>query len=134
MPEGFSLLDDELNWPRIGRTLWDIVQVDYGHRTKWELRIELEHDGRLAEAVFDHVVSYRVHDEREIFQYWAALARENAPVGTIYVIQKSDYLNEIKRGSTGLVTKSLRHFLLAGMNICVEVIGSGNPTLSMPAR
>ena len=50
MPEGFSLLDDELNWPRTGRNLWDIVEVDYGHRTKWQIRIKLERDGRFGKT------------------------------------------------------------------------------------
>src|SRR5262245_17879372 len=126
MPEGFRLLDDEIQWPAATRReLWDIVQVQFGRKTEWQLRLELADNGQAARATFDDVVSFRVHDEAEIVEYWTARDREGIGVGTCYAIRSSDYLDEISRGITGISrNRPMRHFLLCGRDICVEVIGS----------
>jgi hypothetical protein len=64
MTQGFKLLDN-VDWPNDGG-LWEITNVDFGHKTDWCLHIELERDGKIAKVVFSDFVSFRVQDEREM--------------------------------------------------------------------
>jgi len=70
-------------------------------------------------------VSYRVHDERELAPYWYTRNNEGAPVAFAYEVGASPYLEELKNGVTGLVEGPLRHFVLGGQNLCLEVLTTG---------
>ena len=130
MPEGFRLLDGELHWPPTGRHLWDIVQVDFGRKTDWQLRLELTRNGQTVKVVFDDVISFRVHDEAEIAEYWTTREKEGVAVGTVYALRKSAYLDEIGRGISAIShALPMSYFLLTGNDTCVEVIGPQPPRL-----
>ena len=129
MAKGFHSLDQQLGWPERPDKLGDIVQVDYGYRTGWLLVAEYEtRDGTLWLTV-DNPISYRVHDERELLSYWSQRALEEAPISIAYEIETSSYLDELRAGATGLFGTPLRHFLVSGQNICLEVIAAVLPDL-----
>ena len=54
--------------------------------------------------------------------YWATRSDENIPIATVYTIERSSYLDWAKRSGVTALRADLQHWLIAGMNQCVEVI------------
>jgi hypothetical protein len=127
MAKGFTSLDQQLGLPREAVLWCDIIQIDFGHRTDWILVAEYDTPGGTLWLTVDKPVSHRVHDERELLAYWNQREAEGAPVSASYEIETSAYLDELREGLTGLVGSELRHFLIGGLNICLEVIATTPP-------
>lgn len=123
----FQFLDDEVCWPRGGGP-WTIVEVNFGHSTAWDLRLELEREGQAAQVVFADPVSFRVHDEGELLTYWVARDAQGVDIGTFYSLENSIVLQEFIHEVGG--SKPLRHFLVAGSDTCVEVLGVQPPEVT----
>lgn len=131
MPSGFISLNNELGWRSLLGEHWDIISVQYGDNTEWQLLLQVEAlDGTREEVTFTDVVSFRVHDEAEIHHYWVARENEGAAASRVYIIRDSTYLDEIATGVSGRSDGPLIHYLVAGENTCVEVIGRSPPALS----
>lgn len=130
MAIGFRAINGDLGWPEAGHGSGDIVQVDCGWRTGWQLTAEYEHPGGDLWVIFSDPVSYRVHDERELLPYWEQLRLEAVSPSCAYEIAESDYLAEMRRGISGLTEAPLRHILISSQNICLEVITTQLPSLS----
>ena len=107
----------------------NIVQIDYGHRTAWVLIAEYETAGGTLWITVDDPISHRAHDDRELIDYWNQRSAEGAPIAVAYEIEKSSYLDELRTGVSGLIDTPLRHFLLGGQNLCLEVIASHPPAI-----
>ncbi|MDO9471839.1 MAG: hypothetical protein Q7J28_02200 [Caulobacter sp.] len=127
MPKGFTLLDSALGVPLHSRNLFEVVGVRFGFEPYRQLQIELLASGWRGEITFDYPVSFRAHDEGEIIAYWTARAAEDVGVGTCFRIAKSDYLSELSQGVSGL-HEELTHYLVAGLDLCVEVLSTSPPT------
>lgn len=131
MVSGFRLIDAKLGWKTDTRELWDIVNIEFGHRSDWALKAELQFDRqRVADLVAHDVISFRVHDERELVDYWAQRNSEGVPVGTFYEIGESTYLAELSRG-VGALVGPLTHFLLCGRDTCLEVLSRALPKVTL---
>ncbi|MGY2992897.1 hypothetical protein [Mesorhizobium sp. URHB0026] len=128
MTQGFKLLDND-DWPNDGG-LWEITNIEFGHKTNWCLHIELERDGRIAKVVFSDAVSFRVQDEGEMTSYWSARSEEQIGVGTLYSIERSNYLYEFRNSASGSA-QSIVHFLVSGLDICVEALAREPPVLTI---
>lgn len=130
MPSGFVSLDAEMEWTSSFAEHWDIVGVQFGHRTEWQLRLEIGAlEGGEKTVVFTDPVSFRVQDEGEIYTYWLDREREGAPIASVYSIMSSAYLDEISTGVSAQAIGPVTHYLIGGQNICVEVIGRSPPKL-----
>ena len=127
VPHGFCLLADQPQPLGSYGHLWEIVDVRMGVSTDWDLHVALEMDGHSANVIFPNVVSYRAHDEREMLEYWGARAHEGVGVGSLYSVSESAYKSEIQAGGVTGLSFPLTHFLLAGNNICVEVLSTNPP-------
>lgn len=131
MASGFRLIDTELGWKTDAHELWDIVNLEFGHRSDWALRAELQFDQqRMADLRAHEVISFRVHDEGELLDYWTQRSLEGVPVGTFYQIGKSAYLAELSLGVSALATP-LKHFLVCGRDTCLEVLSRGPPKITL---
>jgi hypothetical protein len=131
VPAGFISLDAELGWTSAPGEHWDIVGVEFGDRTGWQLRIEIEAlAGTQRTLIFTDLVSFRMQDEAEIYGYWTDRNAEGGPVAAIYSIGSSAYLDEIGTGLAAQMVGPLTHYLVGGQNMCVEVIGRSPPTLA----
>jgi len=122
---GFTSLDRELGWRGPAGESGDIIQIDFGLKTGWRLIAEYDGESGPAWVIFEDQVSYRVHDERELAPYWNTRNAEGGPIAFAYELGSSPYLEELKGGVTGVIEGSLRHFLLGGQNLCLEVITTG---------
>lgn len=130
MPSGFISLDAELGWTGSFGEHWDIVGVQYGHRTQWQLRLEVEaFDGSEKTVIFADPVSFRVQEEGEIYAYWVDRDTEGAPIASVYTIKRSAYLDEISMGVSAEAMGPVTHYLICSQNVCVEVIGRSRPEL-----
>ncbi len=128
MPQGFTLLDGALDVPMAAGNLFDVVGLCFDVQPHPQLQIEVQSSTWCGEIIFDYPVSFRAHDEAEIINYWAARAAEDGGVGTFFRIEKSDYLSELSQGVSGLHNQELNHYLVAGLDLCVEVISTSLPT------
>ena len=106
-----------------------ITDVRFGHRQGWPLELRLERNGSAIDVVFQDAVRFRAHDESEIIGHWLTRAEEGVDVGTIYAIESSTYKDELASGAAALVAP-LTHFLVAGYDLCVEVLSTSPPTIS----
>ena len=135
LPLGFASIDQQIDWRGGPKDQGDLFQFAYGIKTGWKLIAE--YDGEIGSAwvIVDDLISYRVHDERELLAYGTRLDEEGVPPAFSYEISRSIYLDELSRGVSGLVTAPLRHFLLAGQNQCLEIISHELPkvTYTRPA-
>ena len=131
MPAGFISLDAELGWTSAPGEHWEIVGVQFGDRTDWQLRIEIEAlAGTQRTLIFTDLVSFRMQDEAEIYGYWTDRNAEGAPDAAIYSIGSSAYLDEISMGLSAQMVGPLIHYLVGGQDMCVEVIGRSPPRLA----
>lgn len=126
---GFTLLDLELGLPQPLTPLWTISDIRFGHRQSWPLELLLERGGDTVRLIFREVVSFRAHDESEILTYWTARP-VGSPIGSIYRIAESDYLAEFADSTAALMGQPMTHYLVAGNDLCVEVLASQPPALS----
>lgn len=129
---GFTLLDRTLGAPRPNSRLLTVVDVAYGHATDWRLRVTLE-DHRETTVWFENPTVFRVLDDGELLDYWGRRSEENVAVGTLYSIRESPFLAQLGAGVTAQslgVGESLTHYLIAGMDVCVEVISGAPPTFA----
>jgi hypothetical protein len=127
MPEMFSLMDMQMSWPP-GRPLWEIAEVSFGYSTDWDLRMRLKREEQYAQVIFANPVSFRVHDERELVSYWKARADQDVQIGTFYCLEGSGLVQQFEHnGFHG--NGRLNHFLVAGVDTCVEVIGTRPPVV-----
>lgn len=131
MAIGFKPIDEELGWLEADQPRGDIVQISYGWRTAWVLVAQYEHEGGDRWIIIDSPVSHRVHDERELLSYGEQIVAEGARSSFAYEITESAYLTEMRNGVSGLSKRKLRHVLLCGRNICLEVIVSDLPSWSL---
>lgn len=127
MPSGFIALDALLGWRGGWKGGGDLFDIRYRPSVGRRLIAEYDGDSGAAWIVVEDPVSYRVCDERELLPYWNQRAEEGAPVAFAYEIAQSAYLDEMAAGLTGLSDGVLRHFLLGGQNLCLEVIAADLP-------
>lgn len=125
-------INNDIPWSETLSEIGDIVQIDFGRETHWNLTIEYSFDDRSVWLVFGDAVSHRVHDEREISHYWEQRSDEGVLPAYAYEINQSPYLRELANGVTAAMNKTrpLRHFLAGGLNTCVEVIAFDVPRIS----
>lgn len=128
MLKGFRPIEDELGWAPAGGRLGDFVQVDFGSATGWSLIAEYD-CGDSSVWLQATPLSYRVHDESELINYWNLRKDEGVPVAFAYEIEVSPYLTEMRDGVTSLSGTALRHLLFAGENTCVEIIAEQPPVI-----
>src|SRR4029450_854178 len=102
-----------------GSSLWLITDVRFGHLQDWPLHLRLERGDTAIEMVFANVVSFRAHDESEIMGHWQQRNDEKVPSGTLYELAGSTYLEEFADGTTGIMNRPLKHYLVAGYDLCV---------------
>ena len=107
--------------------LWEVAEVAFGASSDWNLSIALTRRGESVQVVFSSPLSFRVQDEGALGHYWKVRDIERAGIGTVYLIGTSEYCAEIG-GQTGL-SESLRHYLVAGDDTCVEVITQSPPSV-----
>lgn len=140
--EGFSPIA-ELNalipWGDTPSEAGNVTNVSFGYQSNVRLFIEyLSLNEQSAWAIFDEPVSFRVHDEGEIYCYWGTRSYEGVRPGFAFEIERSHYLTEMRLGATAIMNQKrrLRHFLICGLNICVEVIAFEPPTVTFtnPSR
>jgi len=123
--KGFKLIDSLLAQMGGGASLWavnDIRFVSVG----WPLRMTLERTWKRVRLSFESIASFPAHDEPEILGYWRARAAESVPIGTLYEIEESTYKNEFAN-STAAMDAPLTHYLIAGHDLCVEVLSANPP-------
>lgn len=128
-PAGFKSLDARLGWRGASKGEGDIFDVRYRPTVGRRLIAEYDGDSGSAWIVFEDPVSYRVCDERELLLYWHQREEEGAPIAFAYEIAHSAYLDEMAAGLTALSDGVLRHFLLGGQNLCLEVITTDLPEI-----
>ena len=128
----FTLLEEQPPSPASAKMLWEIVAVEYGRGTGWELAITMESDGQFILLTFANVVSFRAQDEGNMLEYWPIIKREGVAVGTIYEIGRSTYKDEFQANSVAGIAMPLTHYLVAGNNLCVEPLTGPDdaPTMS----
>lgn len=130
MVRGFKLLDDEFGIV-VGRGApFSIGQVCFGFEPYRGLRISVDDGDMSGEIVFDDPVSHRVQDERDMLHYWSARSGEGGAVGRLYSVAESAYLAELSGGVSSF-ERDLRHYLVLGDDICVEVIAYQPPQLTI---
>lgn len=134
MLRGFRLLDQRL-FPQSGdgAGLWSVTDIRFGHKQDWPLEVRLERGGDECLITFENVASFRAQDESEILGYWSTREAEAVPVGTIYAIVESPYRDEF-RDSVASSTAPLTHYLIAGYDLCVEVLAGQPPMVSTLPR
>ena len=71
---------------------------------------------------FDLPTSFRSQDEGDMLDYWAVRKAEEIEVATLYTIEQSPYLEWLSANSVAGLTGPQKHWLIAGLNQCVEVI------------
>ncbi len=108
--------------------MWEVVEVTFGHSTGWDLRLRLEREGQIAQIVFPRPTSFRVHDERQLVSYWTTRADQGVQIGTLYLLKGSDVVQDFIQVEGNL---PLQHFLVAGIDTCVEVIGTYSPQITL---
>lgn len=113
-----------------GVPLWSITDVRFGHRQDWPLHVRLQRGSNAMKLIFESAVSFRAHDESEILGHWQQRTHEGVPVGTVYEIAESSYLNELSAGVNGLARAPTKHFLVAGNDLCVEVLATAPPKVA----
>ncbi len=129
MVRGFELLDSALGMPVPQTGLWSIVDVRFGHLQNWPLELTLQRQASQLRLTFRDVVSFRGHDESEIDGHWLARAAEQVAVGSVYRINASTYLDEFAEGTAALMGQQLTHYLIASIDLCVEVLATSPPEL-----
>ena len=127
---GFKLLDDELGMPIPNTPLWSITDIRFGHLQDWPLEVALMRDAAQLNLIFRDVVSFRAQDESEILSHWAARGNEQVAVGSIYQIEQSAYLDEFSTSTSAITDLDIHHYLIAGYDLCVEVLATRPPELS----
>ncbi len=134
MVRGFRLLDQRL-FPQSGESarLWIVTDVRFGQRQDWPLEVRLEREGDECLITFENVVSFRAQGESEIRGYWSTRQAEAVSMGTIYAIEESAYRDEF-RDSVAASSAPLTHYLIAGYDLCVEVLAGQPPMVSTLPR
>lgn len=127
MVRGFNLLDDALGMPAPATHLWSIVDIRFAHLQNWPLEITLERGARRLLLTFRDVVSFRAHDHTSITNHWITRADEQVAVGSIYRIDTSTYRDEFTESTPALCGLEMIHYLIAGYDLCVEVVAIGSP-------
>jgi len=131
MVRGFQLLDGSLEFSHWPNGLWSIVDVRFGHLQDWPLVLTLKNGNVEVILTFTGVVSFRAHEESEIINHWIARANEGVPVGLLYSIADSAYLDEFAESTSALAAQDFRHYLVAGYDLCVEVLAIAPPQLHL---
>ena len=101
---------------------WSLYEI---HGVHWEprlLRILIGDDTGEVEVAFQYPASFRSQDEGDMLDVWTAREAEGVEVATIYTIEKSAYLKSLREHAVSGLTLELRHWLVAGLNQCVEVV------------
>jgi hypothetical protein len=131
MVRGFELLDAVLGMPVPLKPLWSIVDVRFGSMQSWQLELRLEREATQLVVTFRDVISFRAHDESEITGHWAAREDEQVAVGSVYRIDASTYRDEFLESTAALAGQQLTHYLIAGFDLCVEVLASSLPEMML---
>jgi hypothetical protein len=133
MVRGFELLDGMLGIPVPPTPLWSIVDVRFGHLQDWPLELTLERNASRLGVVFRDVTSFRAHDESEIISHWVTRADEQVAVGSVYRLNASTYLDEFAGSTAALVGQQITHYLISGLDLCVEVLATSPPQVVLRA-
>lgn len=128
-PSGFNSLDVQLGWRGGWKGGGDLFDIRHRPGVQRRLIAEYEGDSGSAWVVVEDPVSYRVCDERELLPYWDQRSEEGVRISFAYEIARSAYLDEMANGLTALSGGVLRHFLLSGQNLCLEVIATDLPEI-----
>jgi len=123
---GFTLLHGGGYHP--GGWLGRVIDVRVGHVTDYALDIRLEQRSGDVILRFPSPLSFRVQEERDLMDYWCARSGEGVPVGVLYAIARSSYLDEFA-GTISGQTHVVTHYLVAGDDLCVEVLSDRSPEL-----
>jgi hypothetical protein len=126
IPSEFSLFELQPPTPDDGDKLWEIMSVGFDIRD-WLLTLTLKSRANVIQVVVENVESFRAQDEGNMLEYWSERTKENAQVASFYILGKSPYLDEMQGASVAGLTCQLTHFLVAGNNLCVDVITRGSP-------
>ncbi|MXP28771.1 hypothetical protein GRI58_08045 [Porphyrobacter algicida] len=101
--------------------LYEITSVSWSSERR-ELEITIHDHVRSFVICFLRPVSFCSQDEADMLDYWSARHTENVGVATIYTLAKSDYLARIRGESTSALVSDLTHWLVVGVDQCVEII------------
>ncbi len=78
---------------------------------------------RRIEIVVDRIVSFRATDEGDLLHYWGVRTAEGVdPKTSIYKIEASAFLDEIRSASPVPWSDEFIHLMVAGEDLCVEII------------
>tara|TARA_R100001132_G_C3251769_1_gene78708 strand:+ start:99 stop:503 length:405 start_codon:yes stop_codon:yes gene_type:complete len=116
---GFRVAEIQPPKPDGSWGLYEIEEVSWNGRN---LTICMNDKDREISICFDMPVSFRSQDEGDMLGYWSARSDEKVAVAAVYTIEKSPYLDWIKKNGVTALRADLRHWLIAGLNQCVEVI------------
>ena len=132
---GFKVFAEQPRPPRSSGGLLEIECVNWRLK-KGLLSIQLADAKGEVEVMFESPVSFRAQDEGDMLEYWGIRGAEGVDVATIYSIQKSDYLSDFKKCGVSSFTCELKHWLIAGNNLCVEDIADedDHPIIRMIER
>ena len=78
---------------------------------------------RRIEIVVDRISSFRATDEGDLLHYWGVRTAEGVnPKTSIYKIEESAFLDEIRSASPVPWCDEFIHLMVAGEDLCVEII------------
>lgn len=105
----------------------ELVSVSYDLE-KLIIRLEDPESEVSISVAFRNVEAHRVMDEGRLSAYWPECSTPNV---TIFEIHSGGWLDELRRGGCGPLweSKTLREFLVPGINECASVIGFSVPEI-----
>ena len=118
---GFKIFAEQPRPPRSSGGLLEIERVNWDLKTDLLSIVLADAKGEVT-IMFESPVSFRAQDEGDMLEYWGTRDAEGVDVASIYNIEKSAYLSEFKESGVSSFTCELQHWLIAGNNLCVEVI------------
>jgi len=123
---GFTLLNDG-GYDR-DRRLGKIIAINCGYETDYSLLVTVERSGGENVIRFDVPLAYRVQEERDLLHYWSVREREAVAIGVLYTVDHSPYRSEFI-STVSAQEYSFQHYLVAGDDLCVEVLTARPPQL-----
>lgn len=125
---GFTLLND--GGYKSNRRLGQIIGINYGYETDYLLAITMQCADEERTLTFRNPLAYRVQDEGDLLHYWSVRDKEGIAVGVLYTVNHSPYRSEF-RATISAQVYSFQHYVVAGDDICVEVLTTQPPQLPM---
>jgi hypothetical protein len=82
-----------------------------------------DYQARRLEITIDRIISFRATDEGDLLHYWGVRTAEGIdPKTSIYKIEHSAFLDEIRGASPLPWSDEFIHLMVAGEDLCVEII------------